>query len=80
MEIIYIDKAENVSSFKYLKLLTVFDYEGDYYLKTRNCYGEDYVVISNAIDLDTGAPALFLADDVVNIHQATLTIDGVSPC
>lgn len=80
MEIIYTNKAENVSTFKYVNALTVFDYEGDYYFKTRDCFDENYQVISNAVDLYTGAPSLFDADDKVNIHQATLTIDGVSPC
>lgn len=80
MDIIYTGKDERVSTFEYLKPLTVFDYEGDYYLKARDCYGEDYRVISNAVDLYTGAPCLFKNDDKVNIHHSTLTIDGVSPC
>lgn len=76
--IIYNNKNEHASIFDYLKPFTIFEYDDDFYFKTRNCYDEDYEVIANAVDLHTGAPCLFNADDKVTIHQSTLIIDGVS--
>lgn len=66
-------------TFDSIATLSVFEYDNAYYLKVASPY-VDTQAKANAVDLETGALTYFESDDEVSLINATLTIDGVSPC